>query len=119
MEKINLYTKFQNVKDYWDPKIIGEVNAQHVKLVKVLGKFIWHKHDHEDEMFLVWKGSIKMELEDKTVELREGEMIVVPRGTRHRAIADHEAQLLLFEPAGTINTGDQKSEYTVKEPGRI
>ncbi|MFW5963196.1 MAG: cupin domain-containing protein [Bacteroidota bacterium] len=120
MEKVNIYNKFLKVKDYWDPKIVGELNDQHIKLVKVLGKFIWHKHQHEDEMFLVWKGNIKMELEDKTLELGEGEFIIIPKGVKHRAIADHEAQLLLFEPATTINTGDTKSrQYTVEEPDKI
>jgi len=119
MEKTNIYNKFQKVKDYWNPRIIGELNGQHLKLVKVLGKFLWHKHDTEDEMFIVWKGSIQIELPDKTVDLNEGEFIVIPKGTRHRSIAHNEAQLLLFEPAGTINTGDKKSDLTVQTPEKI
>lgn len=119
MEKVNIYTKFQKVKDYWNPRIVGEINDQHVKLVKLKGKFIWHKHDDEDEMFLVWKGSFQMELPDKTIELNEGEFIIIPKGTRHRAIAHNEAQVLLFEPATTINTGDKQSELTVKKPSHI
>ena len=119
MEEVNIYNKSQKVKDHWNPRIVGELNGQHLKLVKVLGKFLWHKHDNEDEMFIVWKGSLQIELPDKTVDLNEGEFIVIPKGTRHRSIANNEAQLLLFEPAGTINTGDKKSDLTVQAPEKI
>jgi mannose-6-phosphate isomerase-like protein (cupin superfamily) len=119
MEKVNIYNKFQKIKDYWNPRIVGELNGQHLKLVKVQGKFLWHKHDYEDEMFIVWKGILQVELPDKTVEMNEGEFIIIPAGTRHRTIAHTEAHLLLFEPAGTINTGDERTDMTIKAPEKI
>jgi mannose-6-phosphate isomerase-like protein (cupin superfamily) len=119
MEKVNIHSKFQKIKDYWNPRIVGELNDQHLKLVKVKGKFLWHKHDNEDEMFIVWKGLLQVELPDKTIEMNEGEFIIIPKGTRHRTIAHTEAHLLLFEPAGTINTGDEHTDMTIKTPEKI
>jgi mannose-6-phosphate isomerase-like protein (cupin superfamily) len=112
MEKINLEEKFSLFSDYWSPKIVGELNGQHVKLVKFKGEFVWHKHDHEDELFLVIKGNFKMEFRDKTVDIHEKEFLIVPRGVEHRPVADKEVAIILFEPATTLNTGDAESELT-------
>lgn len=110
MHKINLSEKLALFSEHWSPKIVGELNGQHVKLVKFKGEFVWHKHDAEDEMFLVIKGSFRMEYRDKTIVLNEGEFLIVPRGTEHRPVADEEVSVLLFEPATTLNTGDADSE---------
>lgn len=110
MHKINISEKLTLFSEHWSPKIVGELNGQHVKLVKFKGEFVWHKHDAEDEMFLVIKGSFRMEYRDKTVVLNEGEFLIVPRGTEHRPVADEEVSVLLFEPTTTLNTGDADSE---------
>ena len=112
MEKVNLTQKFSQIHDHWNPRIAGELNGQMVKLVKFKGPFTWHKHDDEDELFLVVKGSFNMELRDKTITLNEGEFLIVPRGTEHRPNAPEEVEVLLFEPASTLNTGDQRNEHT-------
>jgi mannose-6-phosphate isomerase-like protein (cupin superfamily) len=112
MQKVNLAEKFALFTEHWSPKIAGELNGQHVKLVKFQGEFVWHKHDHEDELFLVVKGSFVMELRDQHIELHEGEFLIVPRGVEHRPVAKEEVQVLLFEPASTLNTGDAESELT-------
>ncbi len=112
MKKVNLAQKFSQINDHWNPRIAGELNGQLVKLVKFKGPFTWHKHDDEDELFLVVKGSFNMELRDKTITLNEGEFLIVPRGTEHRPNADEEVMVLLFEPASTLNTGDQRNEFT-------
>lgn len=123
MHKINPVEKFSLIKEHYSPKIIAELNGQHVKLVKPLGAFPWHHHDHEDEMFLVVKGRFRMEYRDAhgkhRIELDAGEMIVVPRGTEHRPVAEQEAWIMLFEPAGTLNTGNAGGEHTVAKPGWI
>ena len=106
MQKINLRQKFSLFTEHWCPKIIGELNNQHVKLVKFNGEFVWHKHDDEDELFYVVKGSFTMELRNKNVELTEGDLFIVPRGVEHRPVADKEVWVMLFEPASTVNTGD-------------
>lgn len=116
MNKINLADKFSRISTHWDPKIIGELNGQHVKLVKVQGSFVWHKHDGEDELFLIVRGQTSIEFRDQTVRLQEGELIIVPRGVEHRPVAEHEAHVLLFEPASTVNTGDSPGERTVPNP---
>lgn len=118
-DKIRLAEKLAQFSDHWSPKIIAELNGQHVKLVKLRGEFVWHHHEHEDELFLVVRGSFRMEFRDRTVELREGEMIVVPRGVEHRPVADEEASVMLFEPASTINTGSAGGERTVAQPQRL
>lgn len=118
-DKIRLAEKVAQFSDHWSPKIIAELNGQHVKLVKLRGEFVWHHHEHEDELFLVVRGSFRMEFRDRTVELREGEMIVVPRGVEHRPVADEEASVMLFEPASTINTGSAGGERTVAQPQRL
>ena len=112
MEKVNVADKLSLFRDHWNPRIVGELNGQHVKLVKFKGEFVWHKHDHEDEMFYVLKGNFKMEFRDRTVEVNENEFLVVPRGIEHRPVADNEVSVMLFEPATTINTGDTKNDFT-------
>ena len=112
MEKINIAEKLSLFTDYYNPRIVGELNNQQVKLVKLKGEFIWHKHDVEDELFLVIKGKLKMELRDKTIEIDEGEFIIVPHGVEHRPVADEEVHIILFEPASTLNTGNEKNELT-------
>lgn len=112
MEKINLSEKLQLFSEYWSPKIVGELNGQQVKLAKFKGEFIWHKHDNEDELFLVVKGSFNMEFRDKTVTVHENEILIVPRGVEHRPVAKEEVSVLLFEPASTLNTGDTHSNLT-------
>lgn len=115
MNKVNLAEKFSSFSEHWSPKIAGELNGQHVKLVKFQGPFTWHHHEQEDEMFLVVKGSFIMEFRDKNVTLNEGEFIIVPRGVEHRPNAPKEVEVLLFEPAGTLNTGNVDNEFTKKE----
>ena len=119
MEKVRLASKFASLSDHWSPKIVGELNGQHVKVVKFVGEFVWHHHDHEDEMFLVHRGRFRMELRDRAIELEAGDFLIVPRGVEHRPVADDEVEVVLFEPAGTLNTGNVRSERTVAEPGRI
>ena len=116
MEKINLRDKLARFDSHWDPKIIGELNGQHVKLVKLEGEFVWHSHEAEDEMFLVLQGAFDMQFRDKTVRVGEGEFLVVPRGVEHCPKADAEVSIMLFEPAGTLNTGDAGGARTVAEP---
>jgi mannose-6-phosphate isomerase-like protein (cupin superfamily) len=119
MNTININQKFSLINDYWNPRIVGELNGQHVKLAKVKGEFIWHHHDDEDELFYVIKGVLKMEFRDKTEIIREGEMIIVPRGVEHKPVAEEEVHLLLFEPASTLNTGSLKNERTREELSSI
>ncbi|MBP7478576.1 MAG: cupin domain-containing protein [Chitinophagales bacterium] len=109
MDKINLNEKLSLFNDHWNPRIIAELNGQHVKLAKIRGEFIWHSHEHEDELFMVLKGALTMEFRDKTVVVHEGEIIVVPRGVEHRPVAKEEVSILLFEPNTTINTGEVDS----------
>lgn len=112
MQKVNIKEKLSLFTDHWNPKIAGELNGQHIKLVKLKGEFVWHKHDNEDEMFLIIKGRMTMELRNKNIELNEGEFLIVPRGVEHRPVAKEEVHLMLFEPAGTLNTGDVVDEKT-------
>src|SRR6188508_1607365 len=112
MEKVNLLSKFDGIHDHWNPRIAGELNGQMVKLVKFKGEFVWHKHDEEDEMFLVVQGEFNMELRDRTITIRENEFIIIPRGVEHRPVAEREVSVMLFEPASTLNTGDVKNEMT-------
>jgi mannose-6-phosphate isomerase-like protein (cupin superfamily) len=115
MEKINLKQKFGLFSEHWSPKIAGELNGQQVKLAKLHGEFVWHKHDAEDELFFVVKGSLKMELREKTITIEENEFLIVPRGVEHRPVAESEVWLMLFEPASTLNTGDTASDLTKTE----
>ena len=119
MEKINLEQKLAQFGDYWNPRIIGELNGQHVKLVKLQGEFVWHHHEHEDELFLVVQGTLMMEFRDRTEILVAGEMIVVPRGVEHRPAAMDETHVLLFEPTSTLNTGNLKNDRTRETLDRI
>lgn len=119
LDKINLAEKFARFSEHWSPKIVAELNGQHVKLVKLRGEFVWHHHEHEDELFFVVRGSFRMEFRDRSVELREGELIVIPRGVEHRPVANEEACVLLFEPASTVNTGSAGGERTVTQLERL
>lgn len=112
MEKVNINEKLSQFNDHWNPRIVGELNGQHVKLVKFQGEFVWHKHDDEDEMFYVVKGKFNMEFRDKVVELNENEFLIVPRGVEHRPVAQEEVSVMLFEPASTLNTGNTRGELT-------
>ena len=112
MEKVNLAEKFSMFNDYCNPRIIGELNGQHVKAVKLKGEFVWHSHEHEDELFLVIKGKFNMELRDKTVTINEGEFFIVPRAVEHKPVAEEEVHILLFEPTSTVNTGEVQHEFT-------
>ena len=119
MDKVNLAEEFSRFSDHWQPKIAGEVNGQLVKLVKFSGSFVWHHHEQEDELFLVVKGRFRIEFRDRHVWLEEGEFLVVPRGVEHRPVADEEAQVLLLEPASTLNMGNVQNERTVRDPESI
>ena len=112
MKKVNIEEKLTLFGDYWNPKIIGELNQQHVKLVKLKGEFIWHKHENEDELFLVLKGHLKIAFRDKTVSIDENELIIIPKGVEHKPIAENEVSVLLFEPKSILNTGNQKDNFT-------
>jgi mannose-6-phosphate isomerase-like protein (cupin superfamily) len=114
VEKVNLAEKLALFDERWSPRIVGELNGQQVKLVKVEGAFVWHHHDDEDELFLVVKGNLTMELRDKVLEIGEGEFVIVPRGVEHRPVARAETHILLFEPASTLNTGNVRNERTVE-----
>ena len=115
MEKINLAEKFSLFKEQWSPKVVGELNGQMVKLVKFKGPFVWHHHDHEDELFYVVKGSFDMEFEGKTITITQGEFIIVPRGVEHRANATEDCEVMLFEPGTTLNTGNVENDRTLKK----
>jgi len=113
MQPINLKSKLDQINDLWNPRIIAELNGQHVKIVKVKGEFVWHDHKEEDELFYILKGKMVMEFRDKKVKLNEGDMLVVPRGVEHKPHADEEAWVLLFEPKNIKHTGEVKSDFTV------
>lgn len=119
MEKINLAQKLNLIKEHWNPKIVGEVNDVYIKLVKFRGEFVWHFHEEEDELFLVVKGTMVMKLRDKDISLKEGECIIIPKGLEHMPVADEEVSVMLIESKSTLNTGNIKSERTVKEPEYI
>jgi mannose-6-phosphate isomerase-like protein (cupin superfamily) len=124
MRKVNLSDAFARFSEHWTPKIVGELNGQHVRLVKIAGEFVWHHHDLEDELFLVVRGMLRLEYRDpngaeQSIVLDEGEMLIVPRGTEHRPVAPTEAHVLLFEPASTLNTGNVVSDRTVSAPDRL
>ena len=119
MEKVNLAQKFELFNDYWNPKIVGEINDCYVKLAKFKGEFVWHKHEQEDELFLVIKGNLLIKLPDRDIHLSEGELFIVPKGTKHLPIADEEVHVLLLEQKTTVNTGSIKNEKTVTDLKRI
>jgi mannose-6-phosphate isomerase-like protein (cupin superfamily) len=116
MNKINLTEKLSLFRDYWNPRVVGELNGQQIKLVKFKGPFTWHHHDVEDELFLTVKGRFRMEFreqgEERSVWIEPGELIIVPRGIEHRPVAEEEAEVMLFEPSSTLNTGSVQNELT-------
>lgn len=121
--KVNLTEAFAKIPEYWSPRIAAELNGQHVKLARLKGPFVWHHHADADELFLVHRGAFVMEFRDeprgeatRRVELRAGELLVVPRGVEHRPVADAEVEVILFEPAGTLNTGNVTGELTREAP---
>jgi len=116
MEKVNLFEKLGLFSDHWKPRVIGELNGQHLKLAKLKGEFVWHHHESEDELFLVISGTLGILLRDRTIHLEPGELFIVPKGVEHKPIAETEAQVLLLEPAGTLNTGDVRDHRTVETP---
>jgi mannose-6-phosphate isomerase-like protein (cupin superfamily) len=120
MDVVNLAEKFSRFSECWAPKIVGEINDMHVKLVRIAGGFVWHHHDREDELFLVVKGRLRMQLRDGDRDIGPGEFIVVPHGTEHCPLSlTDEVEMLLLEPKGTLNTGNVVNERTVAEPDRI
>lgn len=127
MEPVNLDRGFASFSERWSPRIAAELNGQHVKLAKLLGEFVWHTHEREDELFLVHKGVLRMQLREtaaggvreREVVLGPGDLLVVPRGVEHRPVADGEVEVVLFEPAGTVNTGDVRDDRTVERPRRL
>jgi mannose-6-phosphate isomerase-like protein (cupin superfamily) len=120
MDKINLTEKLSLIHEHWRPKVVGELNGQEVKLVKFAGTFVWHHHDHEDELFLGLSGKFRVEFSDRSVEVGPGEFIIVPRGVEHRTVADEEVAVLIFEPAATRNTGNvEHDKFTAPTGARI
>jgi mannose-6-phosphate isomerase-like protein (cupin superfamily) len=118
-EKVNIFEKFKKIHKAFDPKIIAELNGQYIKLARFKGEYVWHSHENEDECFMVLEGHFDMELRDKTITIKEGELIVIPKGVEHRPLAQKEVKVLLFEPSSTINTGDTESEYRQVDLERI
>lgn len=119
MDKINLEQKFSQFSDYWTPRVLGDVNDAQAKVAKLKGEFVWHRHDHEDELFLVVRGRLRIEFREREVTLGPGELLIVPRGVEHRPVADEEVHVLLVEPRETLNTGNVRNERTVERPERI
>lgn len=115
MQKISLSEKLSLFNDYWNPRVAGELNGQHIKLAKLKGEFVWHKHDNEDELFFVLEGTLIIEFRDKTIELNKNECLIVPRGVEHKPVAVNQVSVMLFEPATTVNTGDIKDKLTREE----
>jgi len=112
MDKVNITEKLNLFSEHWNPKIVGELNGQHVKLAKLKGEFVWHSHAHEDELFYVIKGTLKIAFRDKTIILNPHEFLIVPKGVEHKPIADEEVEVMLFEPISTLNTGDTTGDLT-------
>ncbi len=119
MDKVNLAEKLTHFTDHWRPRVVGELNGQHVKLAKLQGEFVWHHHEAADELFLVLAGRLVIQLRDREITLAPGELFIVPRGVEHRPVADAEVHVLLFEPAGTLNTGNVTDEHTVRDLERV
>ncbi len=113
MKKVSLTQKLEGIQDHWSPRIVGELNGQHVRLVKFKGEFVWHQHEHEDELFMVLNGAFDMQFRDRTETISEGEFIIVPRGTEHCPRAEDEVHVMLFEPAETVNTGSIGGSRTI------
>ncbi len=114
MDKVNLREQLDSFSEHWQPRVVGELNGQHVKVAKLRGEFVWHHHADADEMFLVIKGKMRIQMREGDITLKEGEFFIVPRGVEHCPIADEEAQILLFEPVGTLNTGNVENERTYR-----
>ncbi|QQR44635.1 cupin domain-containing protein [Myxococcus xanthus] len=114
VDKVNLAQKLALFSEHWSPKVVGELNGQHVRLARLHGPFVWHQHDAEDELFLVLHGQLRMELRERTVDVGPGEFIIIPRGVEHRPVAEEEVHVLLFEPATTLNTGNVREERTAE-----
>ncbi|MHC4241659.1 MAG: cupin domain-containing protein [Planctomycetota bacterium] len=119
MNKVNISEKLKQINDFWNPRIAGELNGQHIRLVKIKGEFVFHKHDNEDEMFLVIKGTLKLDFKDELIEVSNGEFIIVPKGVLHRPIADQEVHLMMFVTASNINTGNIENEFTLESLEKI
>lgn len=119
MKKVNIAEKLALFNDHWNPRIVGELNGQHVKLVKLKGEFVWHQHAGEDEMFLVLEGDFTMEFRDRSVQLSKNDFLIVPRGVEHRPVANEEVSVMLFEPANTLNTGNVQNDFTKASPSHI
>jgi mannose-6-phosphate isomerase-like protein (cupin superfamily) len=112
MKPINLNDKLSHINETWNPKIIAELNGQFVKLAKIEGEFVWHKHNEEDELFMLLEGEMEMHYRDRIERVTQGEIIVVPKGVEHKPVAPNGASIMLFEPKSTLNTGDQQDERT-------
>lgn len=119
MEKVNLNEKLALFSEHWSPRVVGELNGQHVKLAKLQGEFVWHHHEAEDELFLVLRGALAIHLRDRVVNLDEGEFFIVPKGVEHKPVAQRETHVLLLEPASTLNTGNVRNDRTVHAPAHI
>lgn len=119
MDKVSLSQKLSLFSEHWRPHIVGELNGQHVKLAKFKGEFLWHHHEHEDELFLVIKGRLTIEFRDREIILEPGEFLIVPKGVEHKPVADEEVHALLFEPVATLNTGNIRNERTLEALDRI
>jgi len=119
VEKVNIAEKLSLNDDHYVPRVVGELNGQYVKVVKFLGPFVWHHHENEDEMFLVIRGNLRLELRDRVIDLGPGEFLIVPRGVEHRPVAEEEVHVVLFEPASTLNTGNTRSDVTREQLERI
>jgi mannose-6-phosphate isomerase-like protein (cupin superfamily) len=119
MQKINLKDKFDLFSEYWSPKIIGDLNDSHVKIAKLKGDFVWHKHDNEDELFLIIKGTLLIQFRDQDITLTEGEFIIIPKGIEHKPFAEEEVHIILIEPKSTLNTGDVAGDLTKQELERL
>jgi len=115
MNKVDLKEKLSLFNEHWKPKIVGELNGQYVKLAKLKGEFVWHKHENEDELFMVIKGKLKIKLRNNEVDLEEGQFFIIPRGVEHLPFAEEEVHVMLFEPKTVLNTGDKKNERTVEK----
>lgn len=119
MHRIALDEKFAALREHWSPRVVARLNGQEVKVARFQGAFTWHHHEQEDELFLVHRGRFRMEFRDRTVELGPGDLLVVPRGVEHRPVADEEVEVLLFEPAGTLNTGNVRDAFTIDRPEEL
>lgn len=119
MDKVSISDKLKLVNEYWKPKVVGELNDSYVKVAKLKGEFLWHHHENEDELFWVIKGTLIIKFRDKDIVIKEGELLIVPRGVEHMPVAEEEVQVILIEPVSTLNTGNVVSERTVENPDKI